>query len=262
MHFVRRGSGAPAVVFVHGFACTHEDWAAQMEFFARNRETLACDLRAHGATPGRPHECSIEHYGGDVAALVTNLELEKCILVGHSMGCRVVLEANGLIADKVAGIVLVDGSRLADRDPEAAHAAARASIARLGYRPFAENLFRQMFFTPGPAAEAIVQRALTASAEFGPELWPRMARWDAASMDAALAAVRCPLLVIQTTTRDASLKRAPLKRGQTSAWLDYVRGKGARVEIIPDTGHFPQLERPEAVNRLIAGFVRNLPLRP
>jgi pimeloyl-ACP methyl ester carboxylesterase len=261
MHFVRRGKGKPALVFVHGFACSHEDWAAQLAHFSQTREVVACDLRAHGATPGRPSECSIEHYGGDVAALVNNLELERCVLIGHSMGCRVVLEANRLIAEKVAGVVLVDGSRLAEREPEAAHAAARASIDRGGYPAFAENLFRQMFFSVSQTAETIVRRAVSTSAAFGPELWPAMARWDAASMDGAFAAVRAPVLVIQTTTRDANLRRAPLRTGQTSPWLDYVRSKGARVEIIPDTGHFPQIEKPEVVNRLIAGFIQNLPLR-
>ena len=257
MHFVRYGSGAPALVFVHGFACTHQDWQAQLDHFAKTHEVVACDLRAHGATPGRPHECSIEHFGGDVAALVNNLELERCVLLGHSMGCRVVLEANRLIADKVAGLVLVDGSRLAERDPPAAEAAARASVEKLGYPAFAENLFRQMFFAASPAAEAIVRRAVTGSAAFGADLWSRMARWDAGAMDAAFDAVRSPLLAIQTTTRDANLRRVPLKAGQTSPWLDFLRSKGARIEIIPDTGHFPQIERPERVNRLIERFLQN-----
>jgi pimeloyl-ACP methyl ester carboxylesterase len=255
MHFIREGSGAPALVFVHGFACTHADWAAQLSHFSKSHEVVACDLRAHGATPGRPHECSIEHYGGDVAALVNHLELDRCVLIGHSMGCRVVLEANRLIADRVAGLVLVDGSRLADRDPEAAHAAAIASIDKAGYPAFAENLFRQMFLPGSTAADAIVKRAVSTSGAFGRALWACMARWDAGSMEAAFAAVRAPLLVIQTTTRDANLKRTPLKAGQTSPWLEYAKSKGARVEVIPDTGHFPQLETPEAVNRLIADFL-------
>lgn len=258
MHFIRQGSGAPALVFVHGFACSLEDWRAQLAHFEKTYEVVACDLRGHGETPGRPQECSIEHYGGDVAALVNNLDFPSVVLVGHSMGCRVVLEANRLIADKVAGLVLVDGSRMADRDPEAAEAAARGSIARVGYAAFAENLFRQMFLTPSPTADAIVRRAARQSAEFGPDLWARMARWDAGSMDGAFDAVRARLLAIQTTTRDADLKRSPLKAGQTSPWLDYVRSKGARVEVIPDTGHFPQIERPELVNRLVAGFLGTL----
>ncbi|HET7365552.1 MAG TPA: alpha/beta hydrolase [Burkholderiales bacterium] len=256
MHFVRTGRGAPALVFVHGFACTHEDWHAQLAHFQRTQEVVACDLRGHGRTPARPQECSIEHFGGDVAALVNNLELARCILIGHSMGCRVVLEAARLIPDKVAGIVLVDGSRNATRDPEAAEAAARGTIGKLGYAPFAEMLFRQMFFKPSAQADAIVARAVQTSAEFGPVLWPRITCWDAGQMDAAFAALRAPVLAIQSTTRNAELKRAPLKPGDTSPWIDYLRSRGARVEIVPDTGHFTQLEAPETVNRLIASFIK------
>ena len=263
MHFIRRGSGVPALLFVHGFCCTHEDWKPQLDFFRRTHEIVACDLRAHGRTPGRPHECSIEHYGGDVAALVNNLELARVVLVGHSMGCRVVLEATRLLASselgakRVAGIVLVDGSRNATSDAEGAEAAARATIDKLGYAPFAERLFRQMFFTPSAQADAIVERAVKCSLEFGPYLWPRVSRWDAGSMDAAFDAISAPVLAIQSTTRNAQLGRAPLKAGETSPWLDYLRLRGAKVEIVPDTGHFTMLEAPDTVNRLIADFMRN-----
>src|ERR671931_1031656 len=256
MHFVRAGRGAPALVFVHGFACSHEDWQAQLVHFQRTHEVVACDLRGHGRTPGQPSECSIEHYGGDVAALVNNLELARSLLIGHSMGCRVVLEAARLIPDKVAGIVLVDGSRNATRDPEGAAAAARAAIEKLGYSPFAEMLFRQMFFKPSAEADAIVARAVKTSAAFGPTLWPRITRWDAGQMDGAFDALRAPVLAIQSTTRNAELKRAPLKAGDTSPWIDYLRSRGARVEIVPDTGHFTQLEAPETVNRLITDFIK------
>ena len=256
MHFIRTGRGSPTLVFVHGFACTHEDWRHQLRHFERTHEVLACDLRGHGKTPGRPHECSIEHYGGDVAALVNNLDLARVVLVGHSMGCRVVLEAARLIPDKVAGIVLVDGSLNATSDPQGAEAAARATVEKLGYPKFAETLFRQMFFKPSAEADTIVARAVKSSAEFGPHLWPRITRWDAGSMDAAFAAVRAPVLAIQSTTRNAQLQRAPLKPRDTSAWIDYLRSRGARVEIVPDTGHFTQLEAPDAVNRLIVDFLK------
>lgn len=263
MHFIQRGSGAPALVFVHGFCCTHEDWAPQLAFFANTNEVVACDLRAHGKTPGRPHECSIEHYGGDVAALVNNLDLPRVVLVGHSMGCRVVLEAARVLTPteggkRLAGLVLVDGSRNAFSDPDGAEAAARAAIDKLGYAAFAERLFRQMFFTPSAMADAIVERAVRTSKEFGPHLWPRTSRWDAGSMDAAFDALRVPVLAIQSTTRNAQLQRAPLKTGDTSPWLDYLRSRGARVEIIPDTGHFTMLEAPEAVNKLISRFMSEL----
>jgi pimeloyl-ACP methyl ester carboxylesterase len=246
-------------VFVHGFLCSHEDWKFQVKKLQRNHEVVACDLRGHGSTPGRPQECSIEHYGGDVAALVNNLELLNPILVGHSMGCRVVLEANRIAPERVGGIVLVDGSRFGAGDADAAEAAARAQIERTGYAAWAESLFRQMFFQSTPATERLVARAVRQSAEIGAALWPRSVRWDAGTLDAALAAVRAPVLVIQTTTRDArSGKRGPLKAGQTTPWLDLLRTKvpACRIEILPGLGHFPQLEAPERVNRLIEEFCR------
>ena len=256
MHFLHEGAGAPPLVFVHGFACSLEDWRHQLAFLRENHQVVACDLRGHGRTPGRPHECSIEHYGGDVAALIHNLELKDCILVGHSMGCRVVLEANRLAPDRVSGIVLVDGSRNATGDADAAEDAARATLQKLGYAQFAETLFRQMFFTPSPQADAIVERAVRSSAEFGPHLWPRVTRWDAGQMDAAFDAVRAPLVAIQSTTRDASLKRRMLERGDTTPWLDYVKSRGGRVESVPGVGHFTQFEAPDAVNRSIQELIR------
>jgi len=240
---------------VHGFACSLEDWRAQLEYFQKSNEVVACDLRGHGKTPGRPQECSIENYGGDVAALINNLELPPCVLVGHSMGCRVVLEANRLIPERVAGMVLVDGSRNATADPQAAESAARATVDKLGYAAFAETLFRQMFFKPSAQADAIVTRAVKQRAEFGPELWPRVTRWDAGEMDAAVAAARAPVLAIQSTTRNAQMQRTALKPGDTSPWLDYLESRGANIAIVPDVGHFTQIEAPDEVNRLIEDFV-------
>ena len=256
MHFIRAGRGAPPIFFVHGFACSLDDWRFQVEHFSKTNEVIACDLRGHGQTPGRPQECSIEHYGGDVAALVNNLELRDVVLVGHSMGCRVVLEAARLVPKRVSALVLVDGSRNATGDPDAAERAARATVEKMGYAAFAETLFRQMFIKPSREADAIVARALKSSAEFGPELWPRVTRWDAGQMDAAFAAIKAPVLAIQSTTRNAQLQRAPLKPGDTSPWLDYVKSKGASVEIVPDTGHFTQLEAAGRVNQLLTEFLR------
>ena len=257
MHFIRAGQGAPPILFVHGFACSHEDWTFQLDYFSKTHEVVACDLRGHGQTPGRPQECSIEHYGGDVAALVNNLELRNVVLVGHSMGCRVVLEAARLVAKRVSALVLVDGSRNATGDPDAAEKSARATLEKLGYAAFAETLFRQMFLKPSAEADAIVARALKSSAEFGPELWPRVTRWDAGSMDAAFAAIRAPVLAIQSTTRNAQLQRTALKPGDTSPWLDFLKKfPNVKTEIVADTGHFTQLEAPQQVNRLIEGLCR------
>jgi pimeloyl-ACP methyl ester carboxylesterase len=262
VHYLRAGSGAPPLVFVHGFCCSHEDWLLQINELKSRFEVVACDLRGHGLTPGRPQECSIEHYGGDVAALLSFLNLEKAVLIGHSMGCRVVLEAARLVASsenpqRVAGLVLIDGSRTGTGDPATAESAARTVIESAGYAAFAEKLFREMFFSPSALGEAIVVRAMRQTAENGSALWMRMACWDAGELETALAAVRTPLMAIQSTTRDPKTsKRSPLRAGETSPWLDLLRGriKNAKIEIVPGVGHFAQLEAAGRVNALVREF--------
>ncbi len=257
MHFLRAGRGAPPLVFVHGFCCEIADWVFQIQSLQKQFDVIACDLRGHGKTPGRPEECSIEHYGGDVAALVGVLDLEKPVLIGHSMGCRVVLEANRLLDGRAGGLVLIDGSRLAAGDPGAAERSAREAIERAGFAAFGASLFQQMFFSRSALADSILERVAARPAEIGAALWPRMARWDAGEMDAALAAVRCPVLVIQSTTRDpTTLRRVALQPRQSSPSLDLLkeRIKNAKIEVLPGTGHFAQLEAPERVNALIGEF--------
>ncbi len=260
MFFIRSGAGAPPLVLVHGFACAHQDWVAQVAHFSAHHDVVACDLRGHGQTPGRPHECTIAHFAGDVAALAANLELPGAVLVGHSMGCRVVVEAARLDPERLAGLVLIDGSFMGTGDPAQAEAAMRQALATTGYAAFAEALFRRMFLAESPVSRAIVARARALPAEVGANLFPNMVRWDIEQMPTALAAVRVPLLVIQSTYVNAERQRASMKAGQSTPWLDLVRSKvpGARIEIIPDAGHFPQIENAAEVNRLIEGFLGGL----
>jgi pimeloyl-ACP methyl ester carboxylesterase len=254
MHCLRAGQGTPPFVFVHGFACAHEDWRAQTDHFSKSNLVIACDLRGHGRTPGVPGDCSIERYGADVAEVLRALDA-PAVLVGHSMGCRVVLAANRLAPEKVAAIALVDGSRTGTGDPRQAADAMRTAIEFTGFSAFADALFRQMFVdAAAPHAVNIIARAKRLPADIGTALFPSMARWDAANVVSALAAVRCPLLAIQSTKMSPERKRSTLRDGETSTpYLDLLRehAPGVRTEILPGLGHFPQVEAAEKVNALL-----------
>jgi pimeloyl-ACP methyl ester carboxylesterase len=67
-----------------------------------------------GSVAGRTvAECSIERNGADVAAVMRSLELSPAVLVGHSVGCCVVVEAALQLPRETAGIIPVDGSQFA-----------------------------------------------------------------------------------------------------------------------------------------------------
>jgi pimeloyl-ACP methyl ester carboxylesterase len=256
MHYEKHGSGNPCVVFVHGYTCDLSDWRPQIEALQKRRCVIACDLRGHGHTPGNPQDCSIETYGADVAELVASLGLAPAVLVGHSMGCRVVLEARRIHPARVAGLVLVDGSCTGSGDRSAAEQAMHDKIQAMGYPAFSAERFHDMFPIPYARSDALIARSRKLPAAIGAALFPRMVGWDAQWMDTVLAAPG-PIMVIQSTYMGAALKRASLAPGETSPWLDRVRSTApaARIEIIPGVGHFTQLEAAEQVNRLLESFL-------
>jgi pimeloyl-ACP methyl ester carboxylesterase len=262
MVYERGGHGEPPIVFVHGFGCDRSDWRAQTDRLRSTTTVVACDLRGHGETPGRPEDCSIETYGADLVQLLDELELPRAVLVGHSMGCRVVLEANRRAPDRVAGIVLVDGSMVGADDPAAVEQDLAQRLADHRYEPFIRDFFEAMF-VPDSDPEvraAIIQRALLLPAPIGSALFPRLAGWDAGQMRAALAEVRVPLMVVQSTAMNPDRVRVTLRPGQGSPWLDCVRSQlpAARIETLPGSGHFPHVEQPDVVAALIGDFVAGL----
>jgi pimeloyl-ACP methyl ester carboxylesterase len=258
----RAGAGAPALVFVHGFGCSRSDWGAQLAHFAPAHDCIACDLRGHGETPGLAQDCSIETYGADVAALLATLALPRAVLVGHSMGCRVVLQAARDAAERVAGLVLIDGSRIGSGDPGTAEAAAAQAVAAAGYARFAQGLFDGMFLpTSDPQLRRrVLERASALPEAIGAALFARFVAWDARNMERALAATRQPLLVIQSTYLNRDRVRVPLAPGDSTPWFDLVRANcpHARIEIVTGVGHFPQIEAADRVDALIEDFVAAL----
>lgn len=239
---------ANPLVFVHGFACTHADWQAQLAHFSPGHPVFAPDLRGHGATHARPEDCSIATYGSDIAALLDGKDLHGAVLIGHSMGCRVVLQAFLNAPERVSAIALVDGS----------YRGKSPNPAIENYPEFARKLFSEMFLAPSALGAATIERAMRLPASIGSALYPDIGRWDAAHMEQALAAAKVPLLIVQTTTVNAEGRRVALKAGETTPWLDLVRRHTplAQIAIIPGVGHFPQLEVPEQVNELLSGLIR------
>jgi pimeloyl-ACP methyl ester carboxylesterase len=259
LFYERQGEGNPPLVFVHGYACNHADWQPQVDFFRTRQCVVTCDLRGHSASEGNPAHCDIETYGADISVLLSALELPPAILIGHSMGCRVVLQAYREAPQRVAGLILVDGSRGAIGDPQVAELTTQHMIQADGYSTMMRRLFNDMFVEgsdPGLKGH-IVTRALALPEEIGTHLFPRIMGWDARHLDTALSQVAVPVLVLQSTYINLERVRVSLSPGTTTPWIELVQHyvPTAHIEIVSGVGHFPMLEAPEVVNQAIAVFV-------
>ena len=103
-----RGKGDITLVFIHGWACDRSFWREQLDIFARDYRVVALDLGGHGDSQVDRDAWSLAVLGGDVQAVADELNLNRVILIGHSLGGMVSLEAARLMPERVLGVVGVD----------------------------------------------------------------------------------------------------------------------------------------------------------
>ncbi len=254
------GHGDRPIIFVHGFGCDHTDWSAQVAHFAPRHQTVSVDLRGHGASPGQAEDCSIERYGADVAEVMRALSLPPAVLIGHSLGCRVVIEAALQAPERAAAVILVDGSQFASA--MGAHLRARFSEPN-GYPAVIRGLFAEMFTAKSDRniVAAAAARAERLPRDVGEKMLTDLQRYDVFRLTASLASLRLPVMAVQATYANEKRERQSLRQGQATPYLDMLRITlpAARIEIVPDTGHFPQIDEADQTNTLIDDFLAGLP---
>lgn len=232
------GDGAPALVFVHGWSCDRGYWAGQLEPFSRRYTVVAMDLAGHGASGGGRHAQSMRAFGADVAAVVDELRLKRVVLIGHSMGGDVIIEAARQLSGRAAGLIWVDAYHDLDRFSTPEEIREMAAKLRAGFADGVRDLVRQMF--PASADKGLVERVARQMSSAPPEsAIPALeaAFTFAHEVPAALKALNLPVVAINgehIPTNVASLEK-----------------HGIRVSVMPGVGHFLMMEDPERFNRLL-----------
>lgn len=87
---IEKGAGAP-LVLLHGFMCSKEFFASQINFFARYFKVVAYDLYGFGSCQAE-RAFSLDDYANEFVELANSLG-GKVNVIAHSFGCRVVLKS-------------------------------------------------------------------------------------------------------------------------------------------------------------------------
>jgi pimeloyl-ACP methyl ester carboxylesterase len=110
IYFEEHGKGEP-VVLVHGFASRADhNWGAMNWFttLAAQYRVVALDCRGHGKS-GKPHDSAAyggETMGEDVIRLMDHLGIKRTLIMGYSMGGRIVTGLLMLHPERLRGAVL------------------------------------------------------------------------------------------------------------------------------------------------------------
>jgi len=103
-----RGSGRP-VIFVHGFGHNRSVWQKVAGELPDGLRPISVDLRGHGESPWSPGGAyDLVDYASDLPLLLDALDLERAVVVGHSLGGNVSTLFAAAESSRVEALVLVD----------------------------------------------------------------------------------------------------------------------------------------------------------
>ena len=273
LHYVDHGAGEPALLLLHGGGASVESWSAVVPALSAAARVVALDRPGWGksARPpagldgARPSPYGPTGEAAIVAQLVERLGLGKPILLGSSSGGTIALLAALDHPALFSGLVLVApgvfsglGLGLAPKwiVPLLANRLARAIGPRLAGNGFSKAFtanMRKMFLDEArvtPDFLAARGRAIGLG-DLGATLWETAIAARALGLPARLGACELPTLIVG----GAADRFVPVEENERVARAL----PRARLEIVPDCGHLPHEEQPDAFARLVLSFRASLP---
>jgi 3-oxoadipate enol-lactonase len=250
------GAG-PAIVLVHGHPIDHTMWQPQVELLSPKYRVIVPELRGYGKTPlpAGKRITLLDDFAEDILALTQLLGVERFILAGLSLGGQIALETYRQAPERIRALVLADTFASLDT-PEMKQTRLDTAdrFDREGFANFAsESLHKMMTPANAEALPAVAEHIMRMCNESNPHgaaaaLRGRTQRRDYIPL---LAEIAVPALII-VGRYDAF---TPVRLSE-----EMHRGiPGSRLEIIEDSGHMSNLERPEEFNAILTSFLDSLP---
>lgn len=268
LEVLEAGAGGRPLLLVHGFTGAKEDFADHLDGVAAlggGWHVVAPDLRGHGASshPVGPEAYTLAAMAGDLLELADALGWTRFTLLGHSMGGMVAqlaaLAAGG--ADRLDALVLMDTAHgpLGGIDDDLI-ALGKAVIAD-GGMPALVAAQRDLPGALDTPAHLRVTAERPGYAEYGEakamaccgDMWvgviDEIVTTQADRVDDLAGLAGLPVLVV-VGEQDAPFLPHAERMAAAIA--------GARLAVVPDAGHSPQFESPEAWFEVIRGFLDEL----
>ncbi len=258
--------GKPILVFLHGFPDSAHTWQHQFDYFKQNFHVVAPFGRGAGPSAASPE---IRRYGSDSVTLdllqvllqIDPTKKNPVLLVGHDLGCVHATNLAPLLGERLRGIVLLNGMGLAtfrSRIPRSSQAFRSWYMAALQLPHLPEAVVR--FFPDRflQFAQEMGRLPVEKRAQAGlqsPEFCKDTLHQYRALMrdlfhvpQRVSGRIQCPLLVLWG--KDDPLLNTPCY----DEWEEIAADVTCR--LLP-CGHWPHLENPEEVNRLMDKFLQH-----
>ena len=239
----RYGLGDTTLLFVHGWCINRTYWKSQVEHLKDRYAIVTMDLPGFGQSGKNRNSWTIENYGKDVLSVINQLQLKNIVLIGHSMGGDVILEA-ALKSNGVIALIGVDNFKdvgMVYSEEMEAEFAGFMKMLRENYRETVMSYARQFLFLP--SSDSLVVKLVLQAFQ---------------NSDSVIAVQALDGLMQYAQKEPTQLTKLNQKlylinSDATPTYIQGLDSAKASYEIldIHATGHYPMVEKPGEFNDLL-----------
>lgn len=253
IHVNDQGAGTPTLVFLHYWGGSSRSWNEVVAALPSHYRNVRLDLRGWGNSqeatrPEAEVGYTLNDYAADVTAVITALELNNYVLVGHSMGGKIAQLVASRRPAGLAGLVLVapapPGPLEMPEEAKAAMASAYDSEASI-------NQAIDYVLAAKPLSPAQRKQVIEDSLRASPGAktsWPQSTSLEDISLQ--VGNINAPTVVIA-----GELDRVDSVETLRAKLLSKI--PHAVLHELVGTGHLSPLESPDEIAGIITAFVED-----
>lgn len=218
LYAVDAPGGAPALLFLGGGFGTVRNWNRIIRHLDGKYRTVRFDARARGKS-GRSADYSVQAAVDDVGRVIDATGLERPILVGWSHGATIAVRYAAQHAERVGGLVLLDGAYPIAVLDEAGKQKVRTQFRRLGWiMRILAVLGRSAKMSPAESADVVIEMDAV-NGELGPNF----------------AALRCPTAFVVGTGAHSGATEEEMRTARAA--VAEAAESNERVSVFATTPH-------------------------
>jgi pimeloyl-ACP methyl ester carboxylesterase len=243
------GKGDTTLLFVHGWAINKSYWKSQIDYFSKDYRVIAIDLPGFGKSGSNRNNWTVEEYGKDISEVLTQLDLENVILIGHSMSGNIVVETALNNSERIIGVIGIDNLKNLgyERTPENQKEEAEwFAKAKKNFKPFVTDYIYQALLlenTDSLIKKRVVDDMTSPDPKIAIEILELGEKYPIVEK---LVALKKPIYLISSdntpTDTTAFIKNK----------IDY------RLFNIHGTAHYPMIEKPNEFNQILIKVIREV----
>mgnify|MGYP003694486091 CR=1 FL=1 len=154
LHYLQHGQGDP-ILLLHGLGSSSYDWEFQVPAFSKHFRVIAPCLRGFGDSDKPPGPYSIDLFAKDMIALLDHLGIERCHVMGFSMGGAIAFQMAIDQPQRLSSLIVVNSQPSFELDHWRAHLMVITRIGMasvLGLERMTRYVAKRLFPRPDQAA--------------------------------------------------------------------------------------------------------------